>query len=633
MKSRFAIGAMIAIGVLAIVLRLNERAEKSRADLRDSKIERSLALAPQGGREAVRLALQGLSRPPTAKEKRALTMATQAARRFAEELVIETDAEVRDAAWSEDGKRLALVGDDLRLVDAADGKALVKERLPAKGLFVRWSDHRLTIVMSDRIEVRADDGTTKLDQRAVGSTPTRASEAGEHFASGSRITSSFVTSPDDARLYATHASGIDVLDARSGASLAQLRPRSWSIAPSAWPLVSRDGKRLAIEREDHTTDLRDLETGAQIDQLPGRPLGLSPDGKRIVTAAEHEAVAWRIGGTGLVQRVPEPDQPLPPRWILDGSRPVALEDAPPKLVRPVVFERVVMGESEGTLLLWDRATGKLTRLVAFHDVPVRIARDAPCAVGCTRDGCESVDASGVRRPLAAPRGRPIDLALSNDGRRAGLRIEADGVTRWVIGDVATGRLETMLPDAARLVFTSKRVLCADPARTVLHRLTGEEVLAIDGELGAVSPDEGLFQTHAGARATVRDAESGERRLDYEARAGSGRFSPRGGQWLVLGEPEAILFDTFTGARLVRMPHVKEIAAWSDSGAWIASTDGDGKLQLWSGGGNVVELPPSGALLFSRDGRYVFADSPPRLVDLSWETIHAAACRIAPDACP
>ncbi len=201
-------------------------------------------------------------------------------------------------AWSPDGKRLALVGDDLpvRVCDA-DGKELL--RLGA-GSAVAWGPDGARIAVGGSLY---DTDTGKPILRVAGS-------------------GGAAWSPDGRKLVVGDA----VWDVSSGRKLATL---AGGLGGEGQPRWSADGKRIFTDRPGDSRDrvAWDAETGRAIES----PLGpggrsWSRDGRRLAVRRHDALVVW------------DPETRVPRTFSWEGDRPVWSRDGKRLVVGSSVWE-------------------------------------------------------------------------------------------------------------------------------------------------------------------------------------------------------------------------------------------------------------------------------------------------------
>ena len=111
-------------------------------------------------------------------------------------------------------------------------------------------------------------------------------------------------SPDGRLLYASDLSNpVTIHDLVTGRSLANHRSAPLgpvTLSPDGRLLVGTDrGGMVLLDAKDGTVRRRLLGTGH-----PGKFANFSPDGSKVTTVANHEAVVWSVATGALLNRLP-----------------------------------------------------------------------------------------------------------------------------------------------------------------------------------------------------------------------------------------------------------------------------------------------------------------------------------------
>ncbi len=227
-------------------------------------------------------------------------------------------------------------------------------------------------------------------------------------------------------------------------------PRGFSLSLLA------NGKRL-LSWEQQELTLREVPGGKDLHRLPGRAenvLAVAPDGRRVL-------LLGRRPGVGAIVRDLESGAELSTL-----SSAVAFTTAVflPLMGNPVppgekganaVGGQVLSGGMDGTLRLWDAATGKELRLFAGTHMGIRslaVSRDGKQALSCGIFGALrlwDVARGEEVRLFTGHRGHVNSVSLSPDGRLA-LSAGSDATIR--LWDVNTGKELRRLPGHTGQVF-------------------------------------------------------------------------------------------------------------------------------------------------------------------------------------
>jgi WD40 repeat protein len=291
---------------------------------------------------------------------------------------------------------------------------------------------------------------------------------------------------------------------------------------------------------------------------------------------------------------------------------------------------------DGTVRLWDPATGSLTRTIQAHAEEVnwvRFSPDGGSFATTADDGTVRLwDLASGRKSveITAHRGIAAIVLFTPDGRRVVSCGRDDGdVKTW---DATTGRLLGALHTGV----TGVDNMALSPDGTVVAVVGGSEIaslwdLASGAAVTRLGPHfeavQGLAFSHDGTRVAT-GCKNGVVRL-WEARSGrllremtghvegieSVAFSPDD-RWLISGGDDKTIriWDAATGEpRGLHLGHVERIwgVSLSPDGRAIASASRDGTVKLWDVPAPDVRTrlsmeKPAAGLAFAPDGREVIA---------------------------
>jgi WD40 repeat protein len=547
---------------------------------------------------------------------------------------------VRAVAVSPDGKRIASVDQHatLFLWDAATGELLARRPAaagdPRELAFLPGG--RLLAASADgtvRVLVAAADGANPLreeanytqeeglygltlsrDGKTVATGGVRGGESWivtvRDLGTGRRVArykhkpcgaTCLAFGPDGTLLAAGQQSPgtVDIRDAATGKLLRRLTcdPKEH------WPVgVSPDGKRLVTAAGDGILRLWDLETGKEVRRLTGGPRGqvlraaFSPDGTKLAT------VGWDRG-VGL--------------WDLTSGRDLSGGDdtrrgAVLALALSPDGKRLATAGGDGTFRLWDAGAGK--QRAARTGVPEHVE-----AIAFTADARTAV--------VPAPKGGLLwrDLESGEEVRRAkGPEEEVGAVALSADGKTAA----TAASDTVRVWDAT-----AGKERTAFRVSEGHKALRL-----ALSPDGRTLAVADDSHALSLWALPSGRRL-FEVGYGGERigpivFAPDGRRLVYAVNGIVIWLEVLTG----QQRHAFDAGfapftalAFSPDGRLLAAGDDQGNVHVWVLATGIRRAPLAGhtgavrALAFSGDGRTLASGSDDTTV-LLWDVAPGGTVR-------
>ncbi|MDY0062865.1 MAG: caspase family protein [Myxococcota bacterium] len=255
---------------------------------------------------------------------------------------------------------------------------------------------------------------------------------------------------------------------------------------------SRDGRRLVTASADGTARLWDLETALEVRAFVGhtkyvKTVAFSPDGALVLTGSEDRTVrGWdtatgqpRFTLEGLEREVEAVAVAPDGQSFACGDGPaVALYrvDASPTKIETLAGHgdrirflqflpdgRLVSGSADGTVRIWDVASGKEQHKLAQGATPLALSVTADGSVLAVGDTDESVRLWNTRdgKELATFKGSLYGSAISPDGSRLAISGFADTViwdvrTKTEVGRIPQDRVQhpVFTPDGQRLAVTA-----------------------------------------------------------------------------------------------------------------------------------------------------------------------------------
>ncbi len=390
---------------------------------------------------------------------------------------------------------------------------------------------------------------------------------------------------------------------------------------------SPDGRRLATASLDQTAKVWDATTGKELLTLIGHTGGVavsvfSPDGRRLATGSypdevEHTARVWdAVSGKLLLTLTGHTDAIYHVAFSPDGRR-------------------LATGSVDGTVKIWDSASGQLSMTIFSPALRVAFSPDG------TRLATASAD--GMARLWDAGTGRLVQTLAGHTGQVWGVRFSPDGTRLATASQDATAKVWDISPaggrewltlashnggvahlafsvDGARLATAG-----ADKTAKVWDAVTGEELLTLSGHTGGVrgvvwSPDGSRLATASSDQTTkVWDAATGKRLLSLSTPGFAGQvarptFSPDGQRIATSSAGATVkVWDAVTGKELLTLcchPPGANSSSFSPGGTRLATAGLDGFAKVWDAATGKELLTLSGhkgilyAVAYSPDGRRI-----------------------------
>jgi WD40 repeat protein len=478
-------------------------------------------------------------------------------------------------AFSPDSKRLASAGHQrgLKVWEVATGQAIDTF---ANGSPMAFSpDGRRFAVDTGPLQIKVYDAATG---REISTCKGRRTN-----------TSCLAFSPDGQRLASAHFNNtVRIWDAATGQEIRTLSGRKF---PFTTLVFSPDGVRLAAGYSDGGVQLWDAATGQEIGTLRGATSGVnslafSADGRRL-----HSA-----GGNGTAKV-----------WDVTGAQETFTIQAPTRIGGNVAFDRLdniqlACGARDGTVMLWQVATGQETRVFKGHTdhvSKVALSPDGRYLASASRD--QTVKLWDVATGIATSTFRGHTKAVSTVAFSPnGQRLASAGTDLTIrVWDVATRQeihtLHARTVQVTNVVFSpdSKRVAASESGTLeVWDVATGQEVRTIKAHAGllwslAFSPD-GLRLASAASDGTIKiwDAATGKSIHTLNGHSNyvtCVTFSPDGRRIASGGDDAVKLWDAATGQETLTLEEQSSEAwslAFSRDGRRLAASHADGTIKVW-----------------------------------------------------
>jgi len=483
---------------------------------------------------------------------------------------ISGQAEIRDAAFSPNGKLVATAGSDwtVLLSDAATGAAV--HSLAGHGGEV-WS----VAFSADgaRVLTASADGTARVWDTATGAQlAVLANPSGPVRSAAFNRTGSRIVTADDAGF-------VRIWEAAGPRLLRTVQTGLGSLANAD---LSPDGRRVAAAGSDGDAGIWSVADGRRIAFLPeALEVGdaeFSADSKHIVTASSDQTA--RVWSTATGRR----------QLVLAGHTAQLDSSA---------FSHdgrlVLTAARDATARIWSARTGKTLHILRGATRPTFAPAGSTILALSPKSVAEVWSARTGRRLLALPGGRVDDAQFTPDGRRVVTRRAS---TLW-IRSARTGRLLHTLhvanADAYAFDRNGSRMAVATswgsgPVR-VFDVATGRPLAGLaakdEADDALMSPNGSYVLTLSSKSLTLWSVATQKPVRSFAAPAliDAAAFSPDGSRLVASGDgPTAAIWDVATGRRL-HVLHGRRgsigAVSFSPNGREVLTLDQDGTASVWN----------------------------------------------------
>ena len=390
----------------------------------------------------------------------------------------------------------------------------------------------------------------------------------------------------------------------SGASESPPRTSDSSSDARGYDLAySPDGELLATAHGDGTARLWDARTGEQRAELAATLSKRLPGVYSVAFSRDGHTLA--TGGQDRIVRLWNVDQPQQPAQELIGHRGDILD-----IVFASAATQIATASADGTVKIWDSATGAELQTWQAHDEPVYAVDISPdgrlLATGSQDKTAVIWDVSGSQpeklQTLFDHTNSISDVSFSPNGACLATASADRTAKLW---DAKTGQLLLNLPGFGGWVTS----VAFDPSE---ESDTDSNSPSRCGKRLTTSSLDGVVRLW-----NIGPNHEGRLFLGHEGPVESAVFSPDGRQAATAGDDgTARLWDVETGRQLLELPQRKKRinrVAYSPDGNVVATASWDGTAELYDrNSGELLAslIEPSGqavhSIAFSHDGKVATA---------------------------
>ena len=571
---------------------------------------------------------------------------------------------VADVAFFPAGEKLAVASHDrvVQVCDAETGKELLAIRghkRPAIGVSVS-PDGRMLASATDDYTVKLWDAETGKELRLVNDFPKPVNWV---------VLSPVAFSPDGRRIVADAGRRfLKIWDTMTGRPIVECKGRS--AAPISALAFSPDGKRVLSGSWDRVVGIWDAGTGQGIYDLyhptEVHDAAFSPNGKRIVAGSRGMVTIWNAETGNKVLGLPR---------FVPTSATTTFATAN-TTVHAVAFspdgDRIAIGESDGTVTIFNGAPVGPTTVIAGPDPPRRTTpegrkrerlvltghSDTVSDVAVSPDGSRIISGSKGGKIKAWDAATGKDIRTYGDGVTIGC-VAIGPIGRRILLGNRSGNIQVRASDDGKVLWSvhahSRAVLdvAFSPAGERIASCSLDQTIKLwNAENGECvhtlrKPKRGIYciafssdgrrLASGGYDRTIRvwDVASGKQLLKFEDPDGPVSciaFSPDGKR-LVSGNANrgVVVWDAATGKKLLSLEgHWDRLkcVAYSPTGDRIASGGKDRKIKVWDAETGKELLTLEGhegdvkSVVFTPDGARVVSGSEDRTVRV-WDVTEDA----------